>query len=517
VPSLSWSVPQEQGSPSAPPEDRRFSLSTVAAGPAERKLALTVILVSMGVFAVCVPFAKIPLPPVWAFIPTYESALVLNDLITAVLLFGQFGLIGSPALLILAAAYVFTASITVVHGLTFPGLFAPVGLLGAGPQTTAWLYMFWHAGFPVFILAYAGFKRHSSVPGTAYHRQAVLGGIAAALALVIGCTLLATTGQAALPAIMQGHHYTPVMLGTVSTVWMLSFVALGVLWSRRPHTVLDLWLMVVLCAWVCDVALSAVLNAGRFDFGFYAGRAYGLLAASFVLIVLLLDTTRLYARLHERTLALHRLTGELVLAEQRERQRIAHVLHEGVQQVLVGAKLRSAVLDTHEDPGVQTASRDLRRLLDAALAEARALTADLSPPILEAGLVPALQGLKRRMQETYGLTVHLDAEVDTDLPLTNRENLLVYHAVRELLLNVTKHAHVPEARVSLARHDGHVQVVVADAGAGFVPSARPSSDGGFGLVSLRERLRYVGGHLDIVSAPGQGSRLTLTVPLSPAP
>ena len=112
-------------------------------------------------------------------------------------------------------------------------------------------------------------------------------------------TFLATAGQQSLPAIMQGNRYTPAMIGVVSSVWVLSLVALVVLWRRRPHTVLDLWLMVVMCAWVFDVALSAVFNAGRFDLGFYAGRIYGLLASSFVLLVLLLENGTLYGRLAE--------------------------------------------------------------------------------------------------------------------------------------------------------------------------------------------------------------------------
>ena len=79
---------------------------------------------------------------------------------------------------------------------------------------------------------------------------------------------------------------TPSLIFVVTSVWMLSVAALVALWQRKPRTVLDLWLMVVMCAWFFDVALSAVLNAGRFDLGFYAGRIYGLLAASFVLIML---------------------------------------------------------------------------------------------------------------------------------------------------------------------------------------------------------------------------------------
>src|ERR1700736_2598865 len=137
------------------PEGRQVFLSTLTAGRGERRLALAVVLVSAAVFILVVPMAKVPLSPVWAFIPVYQSALVVNDLITAVLLFGQFAILRSRALLMLAGGYLFTALMASVHGLTFPGLFAPPGLLGAGPQTTAWLYMFWHGGFPLVVVGYA--------------------------------------------------------------------------------------------------------------------------------------------------------------------------------------------------------------------------------------------------------------------------------------------------------------------------------------------------------------------------
>jgi signal transduction histidine kinase len=96
---------------------------------------------------------------------------------------------------------------------------------------------------------------------------------------------------------MQNNRYTPAMLGTVTSVWVLCIAAVAVLWRRRPHSVLDLLLMVTMCAWLFDIGLSAVLNAGRFDLGFYAGRIYGLMAASVVLAVLLVENIRLYARL----------------------------------------------------------------------------------------------------------------------------------------------------------------------------------------------------------------------------
>jgi PAS domain S-box-containing protein len=282
-----------------PIDEHRVFLSTLPAGRRERQCALVVVLVALVAFLAAVPFARVPLTPVWAFIPGYQSALVVNDLITAVVLFGQFRIVQSWALLLLASGYLFTAGIAVVHALTFPGLFAPSGLLGAGPQSTAWLYMCWHGGFPVFVIAYALCKKNEGEPHPLCVRApvTVLTSVAAVLVVVGGCTLLATAGHDALPPIMQGHHYTPTMRSVVASVWILSLLALVVVWRRRPHTVLDLWLMVVLWAWLCDIALAAVLNHGRFDLGFYAGRIYGLLAASFVLGVLLLEHGTLYARL----------------------------------------------------------------------------------------------------------------------------------------------------------------------------------------------------------------------------
>jgi PAS domain S-box-containing protein len=282
-------------------DERCAFVATLPAGRREYQCACAVVLVSLAVFVAAVPFAQVPLTPVWAFIPSYQAALVLNDLLTAVVLFGQFRIVGSRALLRLASGYLFTAGLACVHALTFPGLFTAHGLLGAGPQTTAWLYMAWHGGFPVFVLAYALCQEDGKAAPIPCGRAAVaiLTSGAAVLVLVGGCTLLATVGHDTLPPIMQGHHYTPLMRHVVASVWAVSLLALGVVWRRRPRTVLDLWLLVVLGAWLCDIALAAVLNQGRFDLGFYVGRLYGLLAASFVLGVLLLEHGRLYACLVE--------------------------------------------------------------------------------------------------------------------------------------------------------------------------------------------------------------------------
>lgn len=293
-------------------DDRTEVLSTLPAAPRERRIALATVVASVVVFVVIAPFAEVQLTKVWAFIPIYQSALIVNDLITAALLFAQFRIVRIRALLIMACGYLFTAAITVAHTLTFPGLFAPTGLLGAGMQSTAWIYMFWHAGFPLIVIFYASLKNRTETMIPRGHDGVVaMLCVLAVLAVVSGLTLLATAGRDLLPAIMVGNRYTTAMIFVVGSTWALSLVALTVLWRRRPHSVLDIWLMVVMCAWLIDIALAAVLNAGRFDLGFYAGRIYGLLAASFVLIMLLFENTTLYARLAERTAELQAMNKEL--------------------------------------------------------------------------------------------------------------------------------------------------------------------------------------------------------------
>src|SRR5690349_6662916 len=262
----------------------------------QRQLALALIGLSVALFAVLVPFAKEPLMPVPAFIPSYQAALLISDLITACVFFGQFSIQRTRALLILGGAYFFTALAIVPHSLSFPGLFAPSGLMGSGPQTTVWQFMLWHGGFPLLIMLYAGLK-HDDRP-LANPGAAMLGTVGAAALVVGGTTYLTTAQQWLLPTLLKPDHtYTTAMLVLIIGVWALNLVALLVLWLRGPHTALDLWMMIVMVAWTCDVGLSAALNSKRFDMGFYAGRAYGLAAAIFVLVMLQLETRALYVRL----------------------------------------------------------------------------------------------------------------------------------------------------------------------------------------------------------------------------
>ncbi|MES2075818.1 MAG: diguanylate cyclase [Pseudomonadota bacterium] len=274
-------------------------LSTAGAGPRAQRLAGAVLLLSLLVFCALAPFAKLPMAPVWAFIPCYESMLLISDLITAVLLLGQVRSTRSRGVLALACGYFFTAGMTVVHALSFPGLFSATGLLGAGPQSTAWLYMFWHGGFPLFVLAYARLQGAElrMRPGPRPLYRVILRCVLLTLLLAAALGALATVGHDRLPVIMVKQRYAPALTVVVSAVWSFSVFALFAVWRTRRRSMLDLWLMVVMCAWLIDIALSALFNGARFDLGFYAGRTYGLLAANFVLMMLMVENGTLYLNL----------------------------------------------------------------------------------------------------------------------------------------------------------------------------------------------------------------------------
>ena len=263
-------------------------------------MASAVVLLSVVICVAVIPFARIPLPRINAFIPAYESALAITDLVTAVLLFGQVARRRSRAYLAMACAYLFSAAIVIPHALTFPGAFSEAGLLGANDQTTAWLYVFWHAGFPLFALCYALIPEEGEADRVVrkHAALAIMGAAAGVFGIVIGLTFLVTVGRPLLPTIIQGGNYSLLITtGTSPALLVLSLLVLLALWRRRKRTVLDVWLMVVMSIYLLDVLLSAVVTSARYDLGWYAGRTFLLVASCSLLIVLLFEMNRLYARI----------------------------------------------------------------------------------------------------------------------------------------------------------------------------------------------------------------------------
>ena len=215
---------------------------------------------------------------------------------------------------------------------------------------------------------------------------------------------------------------------------------------------------------------------------------------------------------------LQSLASELSLTEERERRRLATVLHDHIAQLLVVAKGKfeklqeSALYRSLANP-----MEEIRRLIEESIRYTRSLIFELSPPILyDLGFEPAMEWLAEHMQQQYGLEVEVEDDGHSK-PLDNEARVLLFRAVRELLFNVLKHAQVSCARVCLRRDGKQLQVIVEDNGVGFSPEKFGASSGkmeGFGLFSIRERLNYFGGRMDIESKPGEVTRVILTMPLT---
>lgn len=214
---------------------------------------------------------------------------------------------------------------------------------------------------------------------------------------------------------------------------------------------------------------------------------------------------------------LRALAAELTQAEQRERKRLATILHDYIQQLLVSAQMQLASL--RRDPLGERVTYVLQQvdsILREALDASRSLTVELSPPILqEAGLGAALKWLSHRLGDKNNFRVNVQVDVDCE-PATEEERFLLFECARELLFNAVKHAQVDEAQVVLTRaEDGRVQLIVTDRGAGFDLEQQRTTRGEqptFGLFSIQQRLEHLGGVMEIQTAPGSGVRVILTAP-----
>jgi len=215
---------------------------------------------------------------------------------------------------------------------------------------------------------------------------------------------------------------------------------------------------------------------------------------------------------------LRSLASELSLAEERERRRIASYLHDEIGQSLAAIRMKfGAVRQAGSSAEIAGMVDEIQTLLEWTIRDTRSLTVELSPPILyELGLEAALEWLSERIGEEHGIRIEFADDAHSK-PLEDDVRGLLFRAVDELLINIVKHANTRSGRVSILRDGDHVRIVVEDDGVGFDATtieSRTSRDRGFGLFSVRERLRYIGGHIEVESERGHGTRVTLIAPLS---
>jgi signal transduction histidine kinase/CheY-like chemotaxis protein len=217
---------------------------------------------------------------------------------------------------------------------------------------------------------------------------------------------------------------------------------------------------------------------------------------------------------------LRQLASELTIAEQRERRRIATDLHDYLAQLLVCARLKvSQSRGRLEDVEVEGWLGESDDILQQALTYTRSLVAQLTPMALhEFGLAAALKWLADQMRQQYQLSVQVDVQTGIVVTMPEDQSVLIFQSIRELLINVAKHAKVDQATIRMEQRDGRLVIAVIDDGLGSDQASSPPQrlTSKFGLFSIGERMRALGGTFEFKSSPGKGTKATLSLPLPDA-
>jgi signal transduction histidine kinase len=316
-------------------DDQQVLLSTLAPSRGQKRLVLLIVLVLFAALCATAPFAMMQVGYVKEFIPAYATAVFVVSVITSGLLFVQFYIVRSRALLTISAGYLFIALIAIPWALTFPDLYAETDT-----TSTTWglLSRLWHLGFPLFVIGYTLLKDEDA---PTRHRAAslslaILAGLVGSATVIDVVVWLATTARQPIPNMLP----LSMIFERSQTDWngailFLTFGSLALLWSRR-RSVLDLWLMVVLCGWLIELCLI-VLVGHRYVVGWYAARVYSLISAAIVLGILLSETALLYARLARSIMAQHREREARLMTIDVLSASIAHEINQPLASVATNA------------------------------------------------------------------------------------------------------------------------------------------------------------------------------------
>jgi two-component system, NarL family, sensor histidine kinase UhpB len=213
---------------------------------------------------------------------------------------------------------------------------------------------------------------------------------------------------------------------------------------------------------------------------------------------------------------LRTLSSELAMTEERERRRIAVDLHDNIGQTLAMTKIKlNTLLEQESYRGLTHPILEIIEMVDQSIQQTRSLTRELSPSVLyELGLVEALEWLGEQILIQHGLQIVLKNDL-TSGKIDKDVQIFLYRSIRELLFNIVKHAKAKEAHITLQKSRGNIRVAVKDSGIGFDISSIDQiskKSGGFGLLSIRERLSYMGGWLEVETRKGWGTRVEMIVP-----
>jgi len=520
-------------------QDFPLVIATMPATERQRTIAVGIVIVLIVAAAVIAPFASIPVSRVDAFIPVLQTVVCVVDLVTATLLFAQFSIQPQLALLALASGYIFSGSFAFLQTLAFPGAYAPAGLIGDGPNTPAWLYVLWHTTFPATILIYALSKdtigASKLLGGSTKATIAIT--VACVLAVTAGLTWIVTTNTEYLPVLFTTDVRFQTRLGNQINValWLWGATALTALLFRR-RTMLDLWLMVTLLAYMPNFLVAIIGSSIRFTIGWYAARCFILVGSCMLLGVLLVETTFLYSRLASAMILQRRERAHRVMSVDEATAAIAHEIKQPLGAMSLNCDaalgcLRATPIDLEELRSCLMDVKNDNSRANEIVAGIRALFKKTAPQRTTVEINRLAREVLRMVE--HDLHVHgvsISTEFEESVPLVRADPIQLQQVILNLVRNAIDAIAISPTNTKAIRlmttYDGKsvVSIYVQDTGPGIVTEnetqifdpffTTKTSGMGLGLSISRRIIEDHGGDLRLTETSSKGCTFKITLPTS---
>jgi signal transduction histidine kinase len=519
-------------------QDFPLVIATMPATDRQRTIAVGVVILLAVTAAVIAPFASIQVGRIDAFIPVLQTVVCVADLVTATLLFAQFSIQPLSALLALASGYIFSGSFALLQTLAFPGGYAPAGLIGDGLNTAAWMYVLWHTTFPAAILIYVLSKdtTRAAIPPGRQAMAAIVITVVCVLAVIAGLTWIVTAKTEYLPVLfttdVKFHTRLPNQINIA--LWLWGSTALAALLFRR-RTILDLWLMVTLLAYMPNFLVATIGSSVRFTIGWYAARCFILVGSCMLLSVLLVESVFLYSRLANAIILQRRERANRLLSVEAVTAAMAHELRTPLGAIALNAstalsQLHSVPPELEEMDEILTDIEAESLRAGAIISSIRELSKNTTDRRALAPIEDVARVVLRLLQHDLQINeVSVATEFQGNLPDVHLDGT----QLQQVLLNLVKNAIdamrsvAPEARLLklTTSFDGHSTALlsVQDSGPGiavedreriFDPFFTTKSGGmGLGLAICSTVVENHGGKLRLVKSDSEGSIFELAIPV----